>query len=221
MSGIEDILGYRFSNKELLKEALTHPSCNEMVDGRPFHYQRLEFLGDSIIGAVISELLYSSYPDEPEGNLAKRKAALVSSHTISRIVEDHHIFPFIRLSASEKQDGGQSNRSIQEDVCEALMGAIYLDGGYEKVREVILQIWQPYSDKLTSVPQDAKTTLQEWAQGKGLSLPLYEVISEEGPAHAPKFEIRVTVQGYPPEIATAGNKRKAEQQAAAQLLKKL
>lgn len=220
MKAVQDILGYRFTHENLLREALTHPSLNEQrEDDQPLHYQRLEFLGDSILGAVVSDLLYRQYPGEPEGKLAQRKAALVAGSTLAKVMDGLQLAEHIRMSAGEESGGGRDSASIKEDVCEALIGAIYLDGGFEAAYDWVAQIWQPYVEALTAAPQDAKTSLQEWAQGRGLPLPAYNVLSQEGPAHAPVFVVEVQVEGETPQQAEASSKRQAEQRAAAKMLK--
>ena len=213
---IEDIIGYTFQKKHLLHEALTHPSCAENNKGIPYNYQRLEFLGDSVLGLVIAELLFRLYPDEAEGSLAKRHAALVRSESLAHVAQLLGLEPHIRRVATER-----STVSNLEDVCEALMGAIYLDGGFEAARKFILTHWEPLARGISEPPKDAKTTLQEWAQRKGLKLPVYTVVETVGPAHAPEFTIEVSVESGETANAKAASKRQAEQLAAKDLLDKL
>lgn len=215
---IEQKLGYRFSNADLLEEALTHPSCNRQKEGQLFHYQRLEFLGDSVLGLVISDLLIKHFPQEPEGSLARRKAALVESKALAEIMRQWNIADLIYMSAGEEASGGRDSQSILEDVCEALLGAVYRDGGYIAAYAVIEKFWQPMLELAVEAPKDAKTALQEWVQAQGLPLPIYTVISSEGPAHEPLFVVSVSVKNYESEQAEASSKRKAEQLAAAKML---
>ena len=217
---VEDILGHHFSSRQLLEEALTHPSKAETRSGMPFNYQRLEFLGDAVLGLVVAELLFALFPAENEGSLAKRHAALVRSETLAQVARRLSIGPHMRMSASG-QDGGRDLSSNLEDVCEALIGALYLDGGFDVARRFVLAHWEPMARAVSAPPKDAKTSLQEWAQARGLSLPEYRVIETAGPAHAPEFTIAASVTGHEPAVAKASSKRQAEQLAAAELLEKL
>lgn len=214
-------LSYRFSNPDLLDEALTHPSCAKQVKGRPFNNQRLEFLGDAILGAVIAKLLFDLYPGEQEGDLARRFAALVCGEQLVEIAKQIDLPGAIRLASSEEEAGGRANPSNIEDVCEALIGALYLDGGMEAAEPFILEHWRTLAESVSEPPKDPKTGLQEWAQGRGLPLPHYAVIEETGPAHAPHFTIEVRVEGHPPASAKAGSKKAAEREAAATLWERL
>lgn len=216
----EQILGHSFKNKHLLEEALTHPSCAENRGGQAFNYQRLEFLGDGVLGMVVAEILWQLYPQENEGSLAKRHAALVRSETLASIARKLDLGRHIHMNAGGKDDGRDLDSNL-EDVCEALIGALYLDGGFEVARNFIKTHWQPLAKGMSAPPKDAKTALQEWAQGRALSLPQYRVVETTGPAHAPEFTIAVSVEGTEPVIAKAASKRQAEQLAAKILLEKL
>jgi ribonuclease III len=215
MQDLETALGYRFRKPELLEQALTHPSCNlNRKEARLVDYQRLEFLGDSILGAVISDLLYIRHPEEPEGKLARRKSALVSGETLSIIASRLQLGKYVRLSGAEELSGGRTRHSIAEDILEAIIGAMYLDGGFDAAQYFITAQWRDLVDNMEAAPKDAKTRLQEWAQGRGLPLPDYVEVIKSGPAHSPHFVVEVTVQGYPPQRGEAASKRKAEQEAA-------
>ena len=217
-----DSLGYHFKDRELLAEALTHPSSNlKKANGTALSYQRLEFLGDSILGAVISDLLYHHFPDEAEGALARRKAVLVSKKSVAEVVYRLKLHEHIRFSATEKKAGSDANLSIQEDIGEALIGAIFVDGGFQAAHDFIEAQWVEKLKALEQTPIDPKTALQEWAQGHGLPLPLYEIIAQEGPDHAPIFTVEVSVKNHPPERSEATSKRIAEKAAAQKLLEKL
>jgi len=217
---IEDIIGYRFRSARVLEEALTHPSCAETKGGLPYSYQRLEFLGDAVLGLVIAELLFTLYPGENEGSMAKRHAALVRSESLADVARRLGIGPYIRMSGSG-QDNGRDLNSNLEDVCEALIGALYLDGGFDAARDFVLRQWEPLARAMSAPPKDAKTALQEWAQGRSLNLPEYRVVEMTGPAHAPEFTVSVSVEGAQPAVAKAASKRQAEQLAAKALLEKL
>lgn len=219
---IEDIIGYDFRNKRLLLEALTHPGCAEVHNNLPFNYQRLEFLGDSVLGVVIAELLFAMYPNEDEGSLAKRQAALVRSESLAGVARGLGIAGYIRMSPGGRgSEGKRDNNSNLEDVCEALIGAIYLDGGFEVAKTFILKHWESLARSMGAPPKDAKTSLQEWAQGRGLKLPVYTVLDISGSSHAPQFTIEVAVESSGRAVATAAAKRQAEQLAAKSLLERL
>ena len=212
---LEVWLGYQFRNAALLQEALTHPSCNlEHPQADRPDYQRLEFLGDSILGAVVSHLLYRAYPKAAEGELAQRKSALVNGKAVAEISARFHLSDYLQLSKAEAQSGGRKRQSIIENVCEAIIGAIYLDGGYDAAFRFIETHWAEAIATMAIAPKDAKTRLQEWAQGRGLPLPDYREAAKSGPAHAPQFTVEVTVQGFPPMMAVASSKRAAEKLAA-------
>jgi ribonuclease-3 len=218
---IEDILGYHFEHKRLLEEALTHPSRVPAGRKRIFNYQRLEFLGDAVLGLVIAEMLFARFPDEMEGDLARRHAALVRSEAIAKVGLALGIGEHIIMAMGEEQGGGRLNQSNIEDVTEALIGAMYLDGGLQPARGFILQHWTPLAESSALPPRDAKTALQEWAQARGLPLPVYAVTHEEGPSHAPIFTIEASVQGHEGATASGPSKRQAEQKAAQMLLERL
>lgn len=189
-------------------------------DGSP-SYERLEFLGDRVLGLAIAETLYHRFPDEAEGALARRHAHLVRQDALARIARDLGLGPMMRLSRGEQDLGGQSNPSLLSDVCEALLGALYLDGGFEPAAAVIQRLWAPLIEADPTPPKDAKTALQEWAQGRGLPLPAYTEAGRSGPDHKPLFTVRVSLDGQGSESAQGASKRLAEQIAARRLLARL
>ncbi|MAR56254.1 MAG: ribonuclease III [Rickettsiales bacterium] len=199
-------------------QALTHPSCAQKKDGLPFNNQRLEFLGDSVLGLLIAELLYTMYPDAPEGELARRFAALVCGETLVAVALSIGLDQALILSDSEEDNDGRHNPSNLEDACEAMIGALFLDGGYDMARQFVHRHWHELALKLNEPPKDPKTTLQEWAQKQGLPLPEYQVIETHGPSHAPVFTIEVTVEKRGSAQAQAKSKKAAERDAAAALL---
>lgn len=211
-----DRISHSFRNPALLELALTHPSA-----GKSENNQRLEFLGDSVLGAVVAKMLYEMFPNEPEGELARRHAALVRGETLAAIAREIGLGEALKIAASEARAGGRDNPSNLEDALEALIGAIYLDGGMEVVETFILPRWTQLARNTIAPPKDAKTALQEWAQARGLPVPAYTLVQSTGPAHAPQFTMEVTVQGHPPAQAEAASKRMAEQMAAERLLKQL
>lgn len=216
MQALEKRIGYQFTNKDLLALALTHPSIATGPNN-----QRLEFLGDSILGAVVAHILYEQYPDEAEGQLARRLAALIRGETLTQIATQLELGEALTFGLSEQQAEGHKKASNLEDALEALIGAIYLDGGMQAAEAFIRPRWSELAKRNIAAPKDAKTALQEWAQGRGLPIPTYKMLDSTGPAHAPVFTIEVTVKGHPAEQAQGNNKRVAEQQAAKQLLQRL
>ncbi|MDE3016662.1 MAG: ribonuclease III [Pseudomonadota bacterium] len=212
MNSLQERIGYRFHDGDLLALALTHPSA-----GRGKSNQRLEFLGDAVLGAVVARLLYDAYPAEQEGELARRLAALVRGETLTAVARGIGLGETLTLSAGERRD----TASNLEDALEALIGAVYLDGGMAAAEAFILSRWTELSRNIVVPPKDAKTSLQEWAQARTLPVPVYALIESTGPAHAPQFTIEVTVQGYPPAQAQAASKKLAEQAAAEKLLETL
>lgn len=216
MEQLQQRIGYQFRHSALLEQALTHRS---LAREHP-HNQRLEFLGDAVLGMMVAELLYTLYPDADEGDLSKRLVALVNGEQLAAIARELDLGTLLFMSPSEEEQRGRENSSNLEDACEALLGAIYLDGGVDAVRPVFAQFWKPLAETLKSAPKDAKTSLQEWAQARALPLPEYKVLSAEGPAHAPDFIIEVVVGGKTAQ-GRGANKRLAERLAAETLLKQL
>ena len=216
---LEVALGYTFADKKLLALALTHRSL--VREGGEGSNQRLEFLGDAVLGLVIADMLYQLFPAEAEGDLSKRLVSLVNGEQLAAIAQTMLLGEYMHMSAGEEEQGGRVNPSNLEDACEALLGALYLDGGIDAARGVISRFWRDLATRMKAPPKDAKTTLQEWAQGRGLPLPEYILISSEGPSHAPVFVIEVRVEGRAPVRAQAGIKKQAERLAAEQLLGQL
>lgn len=211
---LQDVLGYQFKDVDILKRALTHSSTND-----DYNYQRLEFLGDRVLGLVMAHALFEEFRGENEGGLAKRHTALVQGTTCAIIGQAHHIGDFIILSTSEKDAGVHLNESIIADVVESLIGAIFIDGGFEATREVVLRLWGNNIKTLTNAPQDPKTELQEWVQARGHALPVYEIIDKSGPDHAPHFIIQLSIEGHAPIKASGTSRRQAEKTVARQMLK--
>lgn len=216
MEKLQQRIGYKFRDIALLNRALTHPSLSKQEN-----YQRLEFLGDTVIALVVARIIYDLFPDEQEGELARRLAGLVRSETLADVAREIGLGDDLKVALSELQSGGRNNNSNLEDAMEALIGAIYLDGGLAAVEKFAVPIWSQLAKNMVAAPKDAKTALQEWAQGRGLPLPGYNVLEAEGAAHAPVFTIEVTVKGYAPAQAKASSKRAAQQEAAKILLEKL
>lgn len=218
---IEEALGYRFKDPCLLRTALTHRSySNER--GERDNYERLEFLGDAVLGMVASRWLYHRYPREPEGQLAKRKSFLVSAPVLARFAESLGLGPELRLGVGEARSGGSTKTSILADAVEAVFGAVYLDQGLEAVREIIEQFLENAVEERSSVfHTDPKTRLQEQVQARGWALPQYRVVSESGPDHRKRFTVECSVEGEVAGSAEGRSKKLAEQAAAIYALERL
>jgi len=213
-------LGYRFSRPELLQQALTHPSLQPGSAGRG-PYERLEFLGDRVLGLVVAEMLFHQFPAENEGALARRHAALVRRESLARVAGELALGQALSLSRSEEETGGRGNIGTLADACEAVLGALYADGGLAPAAHLIRRLWTPLMAEMTAPPKDAKTALQEWAQARALGLPVYRTLAVEGPPHNPDFLIGVAIEGAAEASGRGPSKRVAEQAAAAHLLEQL
>ena len=222
------IIGYEFARGELLQEALTHPSAlvpeRRRRRGRtPVKraYERLEFLGDRVLGLVVADCLWRRFESEPEGALTRRHTHLVRRAALARVAETIGLGRYLILSRSEAAGGAATNPGILADACEALIAAIYIDGGFAAASTFVRRFWEPLIDEMEEPPRDPKTALQEWAQARGLALPAYELVATSGPDHAPLFTVQASVVGADPTTATASSKRSAEVKAAAMLLDQL
>ena len=215
-------LGHRFSAPDLLREALTHPSTGPQErGGARFGYERLEFLGDRVLGLLVAEWLLDRFDDEAEGSLARRHTALVRREALAEMARSIDLGRHLILSAGEEESGGRENDAILADACEAVIAALYLDGGIDVARSFIRTAFADAIDLHESPPQDAKTALQEWAQARSLPLPSYRLLSRSGPDHRPEFEIEVSIPSHAPMTGIGASKRVAEREAAAKLLKSL
>lgn len=210
---LENIIGHTFHDQQLLRTALTHSSA-----GHQYNYERMEFLGDRILGLIIAEMLYKQFPQEPEGDLAKRLAALVQGSFLAKRAHDINLGTYIQFSEAERIAGGSENDNILADVFESMIGALYLDGGFEPCRRMIENLWSGHLHEMKAPPQHPKTTLQEWAQSNGLPLPLYEVAGQDGPDHAPVFRIKLVMKGHEPVYGEGKSRQVAEKQAAKKFL---
>jgi ribonuclease-3 len=212
---LEATLGHKPVDKGLFERALTHASHNEG------NYERLEFLGDRVLGMVIAQALYQRYPKEPEGNLSKRYNALVDRDTCADIGRELGVPALIRLGKQAREDGASQSENVVGDVVEALIGALLLDGDPNAAERFILATWEPYLTSQRRAPQHPKSALQELAAAKGTKPPAYEVVARTGAHHAPKFTIRVTVAKLGEATAEGLSKQEAETAAAAALLSQL
>jgi len=208
-------LGHTFKRPELLHEALTHPSMSSST--RPDN-QRLEFLGDRVLGLVMSEALLAADGQAAEGKLAPRFNALVRKEACASVARDLGLGDVLRLGRSEMMSGGRRKEALLGDAMEAVIAAVYLDGGIDPARAVILRAWGDRIARVEDDARDAKTSLQEWAQAKGQTPPAYVEISREGPDHAPVFTIEARLSSGETAQAKAASKRQAEQAAARALL---
>lgn len=213
---LEKELAHTFSDKTLIKDALTHSST-----GNESNYERLEFLGDRVLGLIVAELLFERFPGEREGDLAKRLAALVQGSTLAKMAQKIQLGSYIDFSAAEAQAGGAENENILADVFEAVMGALYQDSGFQKCRDLIERLWADDFFNTNAPPQHPKTELQEWAQAQGLPLPMYEIVDQTGPDHAPVFDIKLSIKGHSDVIAKGASRQQAEKEAAKMFLENL
>jgi ribonuclease-3 len=215
---LEHILGHEFKRPQLLREALTHASA--AARDAP-GYERLEFLGDRVLALVVADLLLARFPHEREGALARRHAQLVRRETLVDIARAIGLGRFLILTRGEDDAGAREHDGVLADMLEAVIGALYLDGGIAAARTFLEAQWRPRLDADPTPPQDGKTALQEWAQGRGKPLPDYREVARSGPPHAPVFAVEVSVDGETPEVGEGRSKRMAEQAAAERLLTRL
>jgi len=215
---LEERLGHRFHNRDLLKLALSHASIGVQSN------ERLEFLGDRVLGLIVAERLHADYPREPEGGLAVRLNALVRREACAQAGEAAGLAPYLIMASSESGSGGRRKSAILAGACEAVIAAVYLDGGLEAARRFVLRYWQELFASLKTELRDAKTTLQEWAQDGARTektQPVYAVKQRMGPDHAPVFTVEVRIPGQQSEQGEGSTKRDAEQDAAHRMLLRL
>jgi ribonuclease III len=210
---VEDIFGAQATDEALFLRALTHGSTGEA------DYQRLEFLGDRVLGLVIADMLYRSFPDEPEGRLSHRLNSLVAGTTCAEIARKVEVRPHLRLGKQARDDGARESDNVLGDVMEALVGALYLDAGMDAARAFVEKQWRPLLEAALTAPKHPKSALQEWSAANNRKVPHYEVTAKEGPPHAMRFEVTVTVKGFDPVSATGNSKQVAETAAAEAFLK--
>ena len=223
LGALQETLGHRFANPDLLIEALTHPSAVRRRGISRRGYERLEFLGDRVLGLIIAELLWRRFPDEAEGEMTRRHTHLVRREALAEVAAAVGLGTRLIVSKGEEGAGVRENKSVLADVCEAVIAALYLDGGLDVARRFVERRWESRLSKLGAPPRDPKTSLQEWVQARGLPLPDYSTVSAEGPAHKRRFTVTVKVEGLEKATATAtgSSKRGAEIAAAAAALSAL
>lgn len=210
-------LGFAFKDRALVELALTHASARPSLKPNEDN-ERLEFLGDRVLGLAIAELLTQTFPEASEGDLARRYNQLVRAETCAEIAKEWELGQLILMSGGEAESGGRGKKTILANACEALLGAIFTDRGYEPARDIVHRFWERLLGELEIAAPDAKSVLQEWAQGRKLALPRYLEIAREGPDHAPRFTSEVHIEGIEPERGQGANKRAAEQEAAYRML---
>ena len=234
LADLAELIGHEFARPELLAEALTHPSAlppRRHGGARPRRtiargasrggYERLEFLGDRVLGLVIADLLWRGFEREQEGHLTRRLTSLVRREALARVAAGIGLDRYLQLSPAEAAAGAARNPGILADVLEAVIAAIYLDGGFAAAFGFVERFWEPLISEMEAPPRDPKTSLQEWAQARGLPLPDYQLVATSGPDHAPHFTVSVHVAGLAEASATASSKRAAETGAAAAALAQL
>jgi ribonuclease III len=214
---LEERIGHGFAEKSLLDSALTHISALS-GKSRAASYQRLEFLGDHVLGLVVSDMLFRAFPKADEGELSRRLADLVRRETCADVARALDLGAAIKLGASEANAGGRRRLAILADVCEALIGAVFIDGGYPAAATMIERLWSERMRTPARPLRDAKTVLQEWAQGRGLPTPSYREVERTGPHHDPEFRVAVALPDLEPAEGVGRSKRAAEQAAAAAML---
>jgi ribonuclease-3 len=214
----EERIGYRFKDAALLEQALTHISALTGARNRAGSYQRLEFLGDHVLGLVISDMLFRAFAKADEGEMSRRLADLVRKEACADVGRTIELGAAIRLGASEANAGGRSRTAILADVCEALIGAVFIDGGYPAASALIERLWSERMRTPARPLRDSKTMLQEWAQARGLPTPAYREVERKGPDHDPEFRVTVALPDLAPAEGVGRSKRAAEQAAAAAML---
>jgi len=214
---LEAAIGYQFHEKERLDRALTHSSAR---NARGSNYQRLEFLGDRVLGLCVAELLFQTFLDANEGELSVRLNQLVSAESCAKVADELSLHEFIRTGSDVKRITGKHMMNVRADVVESLIAAIYLDGGLEAAREFVLKHWTHRAESADAARRDAKTELQEWAHAKFGVAPNYRTDNRSGPDHDPRFTVTVEIAGIQPETGVDRSKRGAEQIAATRLLER-
>jgi len=211
LSELENILGYQFKDKHLLQQALTHSSHTARLSE---NYERLEFLGDRVLGVAVAHLLYQIFPKEPEGNLSQRHTGLVCKETVAEVALTLHLDRFMVVANEEIRE----NENVLCDVCEAVIGAMFIDAGCDQALAFVNQHWKELIDRNVAPPKDSKTSLQEVAHSRGLGNPVYEVVGRSGSEHEPTFFMKVSLRGLKPQQGEGRNKKLAEQAAASKML---
>ncbi len=217
LADLEQRIGYAFKNRALLREALTHGSALD-GDKTQRSYDRLEFLGDRVLALCVAARLFAEHEDDEEGELAPRLNALVNKRACATAARAAGLGSAVILSPSEEQSGGRDKDAILGDICESVIAALYLDGGYDVAHAFITRFWGDAFDAFENAPKDAKTALQEWAAARKKNLS-YPVIEQSGPEHSPHFVVEARVDGFEATTGEGGSKREAQRAAASAFLK--
>ena len=217
-ASVEARIGHKFADGGLLATALTHVSALKSSRKRGDSYQRLEFLGDHVLGLIVSDMLYRAFPNADEGELSKRLADLVRKESCADVAKTLGLVDDIKLGVVGAGAGARLRKSVLGDICEAVIGAVFLDGGFQTAAEFVERNWTERMHKLRRPLRDPKTALQEWAQGKGLPTPVYREVERTGPHHDPQFRIVVELPGLESAEGTGGSKRAAEKAAASAMI---
>ena len=218
LTTLETRIGHHFADRGLLQEALTHTSVTRPAAGRPGNYQRLEFLGDRVLGLMVADMLFHRFPDSKEGELSRRLSELVRKESCAQVAESWEVGPHIIFGPGVARTASRENRSILADICESVIGAVYVDGGFEAARSVVAQGFHDAFNGVARARRDPKTALQEWIQARGAPPPGYRLVDRAGPEHAPRFTIEVSGEGLEPVLGLGTSKRAAEQDAAEKAL---
>jgi ribonuclease-3 len=218
LTAFEQRVGYRFKDPALLEQALTHISALSGARNRAASYQRLEFLGDHVLGLVVSDMLFRAFAKADEGEMSRRLADLVRKEACADVGRAIDLGAAIRLGASEANAGGRGRTAILADACEALIGAVFIDGGYPAAAALVEGLWSERMRRPARPLRDSKTVLQEWAQARGLPTPAYREVERKGPDHNPEFRVAVELPDLAPAEGLGRSKRAAEQAAAAAML---
>lgn len=224
LSILQNIIHVKFKEKSLLNRSLIHRSyVNESSTDKIKDNERLEYLGDSVLGLIVNEYLFKRFEDYPEGDLAKIKSAVVSEATLAKVARDIDLGNYLLMGKGEELSGGRDRSSILANSFEALIGAVYLDSGLRECRKFILSLLKKDIERIDRMTylRDPKTTLQEYVQKKYKERPVYEVVEERGPDHKKEFIVRLLIKGNEVSRGTGSSKRKAEMLAAEQILKKI
>jgi ribonuclease-3 len=219
-SATEERIGHKFADASLLVTAMTHVSALKPSRKRGESYQRLEFLGDHVLGLIVSDMLYRSFPNADEGEMSKRLADLVRKESCADVAKSLGLADDIKLGAVGAGAGARLRKSVLGDICEAVIGAVFVDGGYAAAKEFVERNWTERMKKPRQPLRDPKTVLQEWAQGKGLPTPVYREVERTGPHHDPQFRVAVDLPGLAPAEGIGGSKRAAEKVAASVMIER-
>ncbi|WP_342362220.1 ribonuclease III [Terrarubrum flagellatum] len=220
LADLEARVGHAFTDRELLTRALTHISAAPASRLKRDSYQRLEFLGDRVLGLIVADMLMAAFPDAPEGELSRRLAELVRRESCTDVATQWGVGAYLRIGGGEAAAGVRRNAAILADVCESIVGAAYLDAGLPAAREVVERAFGPRLHAPRRPLRDAKTQLQEWAQARGKPAPTYRTVERSGPDHAPRFVIEVDVEAVERARGEGASKRDAEQAAARAMMQR-